>query len=202
MRSNRGKIAVSEAPNRRQILAGLAVAAGAAALEPAAHAAPADIPPAEMDKHKHNMQLAIDQANLNPGRPFGCVIVDNRTGQVSAAGVVNMAVNPMFHSEVVAMNQYVERHGNKDWEHQTIYGTGEPCPMCMTAMIWAGLTSVVYASETPLVSKYVNNINIRATDVVAAANPALYKSKLLLGGVLSDVTDKMFEDRAKAAAPK
>ena len=93
--------------------------------------------------------------------------------------------------------QYVERHGNKDWEHQTIYGTGEPCPMCMTAMIWAGLTSVVYASETPLVSKYVNNINIRATDVVAAANPALYKSKLLLGGVLSDVTDKMFEDESK-----
>ena len=195
---------MSDAPNRRQIIAGLAVAAGAAALEPAALAAPtaAAVDPAEMDKHKRYMQLAIDQAKLNPGRPFGCVVIDNRTGEVSAAGVVNMAANPMFHAEVVAMNDYVRRHGNKDWEHQTMYGTGEPCPMCMTAIVWAGLPSVVYASETPFVAKFVNNINIRAKDIIAAAHPGLYNSKLLLGGVLSEVTDKMFEDRAKAAAPK
>lgn len=73
--------------------------------------------------------------------------------------------------------------------------------MCMSAMIWAGLPSVVYASETPFVRKYVNNIDIRAKDVIAAAQP-LYKSKLLLGGVLSEITDKMFEDREKALKPK
>lgn len=49
--------------------------------------------------------------------------------------------------------------------------------------------------------KYVNNIDIRAKDVIAAAQP-LYKSKLLLGGVLSEITDKMFEDREKALKPK
>ena len=160
-----------------------------------------DVSPAEMARHKKNMQLAIEQAKRNPGRPFGSVIVDDRNGEVSGSGIVNMAANPMFHSEVQAMNDYIARHGNKDWEHQTMYGTGEPCPMCMSAMIWAGLPSIVYASETPFVAKYVNNINIRAKDVIAAA-PNLYKSKLLLGGVLAEVTDKMFEDREKALKPK
>ena len=60
---------------------------------------------------------------------------------------------------------------------------------------------MVYGSDTPFVRKYVANINIRAKDVIDAAHP-LYTNKLLLGGVLSDVTDKMFEERAKAGAPK
>ena len=78
-----------------------------------------------------------------------------------------------------------------------MYGTGEPCPMCMSAMIWAGLPRVVYGSEMSFVRKYVNLINVRAKDVIAAAHP-LCKSELLLGGVLSPITDKMLADRAKA----
>ena len=189
---------------RREFVAGLTAAAvGVGVIEMPALAAPdrADVSPAEMERHKRNMQLAIEQAKLNPGRPFGSVIVDNRTNQVSGKGIVNMAANPMYHSEVQAMNDYIAKNGNKDWEHQTMYGTGEPCPMCMSAMIWAGLPSIVYASETPFVAKYVVNINLRAKDVIAAA-PGLYKSKLLLGGVLSEVTDKMFEDREKALKAK
>ncbi len=191
------------AHRRREFVAGLTVAAELAATATPARAAPDSpvVAPADMERHERNMRLAIAQANLNPGRPFGSVIVDDRSGQMSGAGVVNMAVNPMFHSEVVAMNDYIARHGNKDWEHQTMHGTGEPCPMCMSAMIWAGLPSVVYASETPFMRKYVNNIDIRAKNVIAAAQP-LYKSKLLLGGVLSEITDKMFEDREKALKPK
>jgi tRNA(adenine34) deaminase len=187
---------------RRDFVAGLtAVAAGVSAAPALAAPDRADVSPAEMERHKKNMMLAIEQAKLNPGRPFGSVIVDNRTNTVSGKGIVNMAVNPMYHSEVQAMNDYISKNGNKDWEHQTMYGTGEPCPMCMSAMIWAGLPSIVYASETPFVAKYVVNINLRAKDVIAAA-PGLYKSKLLLGGVLSEVTDKMFEDREKALKAK
>ena len=100
------------------------------------------------------------------------------------------------------MNDYIARHGNQGWSNLTMYGTGESCPMCMSAMIWAGLPSCVYGSEMPFVRKYVNLINIRAKDVIAAAHP-LYTSKLLLGGVLAPITDAMFVDRAKAlAAPK
>lgn len=188
---------------RRVAIAGSVAAAGMTALKKPARAQSATpaVSPAEMARHEKYMRLAIAQANLNPDRPFGSVIVDERSGSVVGEGVVNMAANPMFHSEVVAMNDYIAHHGNKDWEHLTMYGTGEACPMCMSAMVWAGIPRMVYASDTPFVSKYVANINIRAKDVIAAAHP-LYTNKLLLGGVLSDVTDKMFVDRAKTEQQK
>lgn len=187
---------------RRVVVAGSTAAALVASKTRASAqtAAPA-VTPSEMARHEHYMRLAIAQANRNPGRPFGSVIVDERTGQVVGEGVVNMGANPMYYSEVVAMNDYIARHGNQGWENLTMYGTGEACPMCMSAMVWAGIPRMVYASDTPFVSKYVNNINIRAQDVIAAAHP-LYTNKLLLGGVLSDVTDKMFAERAKAGAQK
>lgn len=99
------------------------------------------------------------------------------------------------------MNDYIDRHRNQGWDKLTMYGTGEACPMCMSAMIWAGLPSIVYGSDTPFVPKYVNNINIRAKDVIAAAQP-LYRNKLLLGGVLSEITDKMVAERAEVLKPK
>ena len=187
---------------RRVVVAGSAAAALVASKTQASAqtAAPA-VTPAEMARHEKYMRLAIAQANRNPGRPFGSVIVDERPGQVVGEGVVNMAANPMFHSEVVAMNDYIARHGNQGWENLTMYGTGEACPMCMSAMVWAGIPRMVYGSNTPYVRKYVANINIRAADIVAAAQP-LYINKLLLGGVLADVTDKMFAERETAGQKK
>jgi len=194
----------THAPSRRTFLLGLAAVAGLAATKAPAlvEAATPTVSAADMASHQRYMQLAIAQAKLNPGRPFGSVIVDDRTDGVVGKGVVGMSVNPMYHSEVVAMNDYIGHRGNQGWANLTMYGTGEPYPMCMSAMIGAGLPSVVYASEMSFVRQYVDLIYIRAKDVIAAAHP-LYKSKLLLGGVLSEITDKMFAGRAKAlVAPK
>jgi tRNA(Arg) A34 adenosine deaminase TadA len=186
-------------PPRRVVIAGAAAAAALAALKKPAQAQ--TVTPAELAKHEKYMRLAIAQAHRNPGRPFGSVIVDERTGEVVGEGVVNMGANPMYHSEIVAMNDYIAKHGNKDWENLTMYGTGEACPMCMSAMVWAGIPRMVYGSDTPFVRQFVNNINIRAKDVVAASQ-ALYTNQLLLGGVLASVTDKMFEERGKVGGQK
>ncbi len=188
--------------SRRKFVTGLAVTTGLVATHTSAVAAAPPPSAADMARHERYMRLAIAQAKRNPGQPFGSVIVDDRSGDVVGEGVVNMGTNPMYHSEVVAMNDYIAKHGNQGWSNLTMYGTGEACPMCMSAMIWAGLPSVVYGSQMSFVRKYVNLINVRAKDVIAAAHP-LYTSKLLLGGVLSRETDQMFVDRAKAmAAPK
>ena len=188
---------------RRVVVAGAVAAAGMVALKTPAHAQTAtpSVSAPDMAKHEKFMRLAIAQANRNPGRPFGSVLVDERTGSVVGEGVVNMAANPMYHSEVMAMNDYIAKHGNQGWENLTMYGTGEACPMCMSAMVWAGIPRMVYGSDTPFVRKYVNDINIRAQAIVDAAHP-LYTNKLLLGGVLSKETDKMFEARAKAGNQK
>jgi tRNA(Arg) A34 adenosine deaminase TadA len=190
---------------RRVVVAGTAAAAGLAALKTAAHAQtqtkPTGVSPAELAKHEKFMRLAIAQANTNPGRPFGSVLVDDRTGQVVGEGVADLAKSPMLHSETMAMNDYIAKHGNKGWENLTMYGTGEACPMCASAMVWAGIPSMVYGSDTPFVRQYIADINIRAQTVVDAGK-AIYKSKLLLGGVLANETDKLFEAKGKIGEKK
>jgi tRNA(Arg) A34 adenosine deaminase TadA len=192
---------------RRVIVTGAAAVAGLAALQPGKHAhaqtqtKPAGVSPAELAKHEKNMRLAIAQANRNPGRPFGSVLVDDRTGQVVGEGVANLAASPMLHSEVMAMNDYLAKNGNKGWENLTMYGTGEACPMCASAMVWAGIPSMVYGSDTPFVRQYIADINIRAQAVVDAGK-AIYTSKLLLGGVLAAETDKLFEAKGKIGEKK
>lgn len=178
---------------RVAVAASIGAAVGLAASKKPAQAqtAKTSVTPAEMARHEKYMRLAIAQANRNPGRPFGSVLVDERSGNVVGEGVVDLKANPMFHSEVVAMNDFIAKFGNYGWDNLTMYGTGEACPMCMCAMVWAGIPRMVYGSNTPYVRKYIRDINIRAQDVVAASHP-LYTNKLLLGGVLSDITDKLF----------
>jgi tRNA(Arg) A34 adenosine deaminase TadA len=190
---------------RRVVVAGSAAVAGLAALKSPGQAQtqtkPTGVTPAELAKHEKFMRLAIAQANRNPGRPFGSVLVDDRSGEVVGEGVVNLAASPMFHSEVMAMNDYIAKHGNKGWENLTMYGTGEACPMCMSAMVWAGIPRMVYGSDTPFVRQYVADINIRA-QAVADAGSQIYTNKLMLGGVLSKETDKLFEARGKIGEKK
>lgn len=85
------------------------------------------------------MRLAIEQAMKNPAYPFGAVIVNEITGEVMAEGTNSAALNPTHHGEMVAIDDYVKKHGNQDWARMTLYTTGEPCPMCMSAIAWCGI---------------------------------------------------------------
>ena len=190
---------------RRVVVAASAAAVGLAVLKTEAkaqtQAKPTGVSAAELAKHEKFMRLAIAQANKNPGRPFGSVLVDERTGQVVGEGVANLAASPVFHSEIQAMNDYIAKHGNKGWENLTMYGTGEACPMCTSAMVWAGIPRMVYGSDTPFVGQYVPDIHIRAQAVVDASK-GIYTSKLLLGGVLAGETDKLFIAKGKPGEKK
>jgi tRNA(Arg) A34 adenosine deaminase TadA len=140
------------------------------------------------------MRLAIEQARKNPEWPFGAVIVDTRSGRVLGSGVNTGDDNPMFHGEVVAMNDYVRRNGNQGWADATLYTTGEPCSMCMSAMAWANLRRVVWASSIDEIRRTdIDQIDLTARQVAAAAR-SLYTPELLLGGVLADRTNALFEE--------
>ncbi|MPY58024.1 nucleoside deaminase [Streptomyces spongiae] len=140
------------------------------------------------------MWLAIEQARRNPQWPFGAVIVDHRTGEVLGSGVNTGADSPVLHGEVVAMNDYVHRQGNQGWADTTLYTTGEPCSMCMSAMAWANLRRVVWASSIDEIRRTeINQIALSAREVAASAR-SFYTPELLLGGVLSDHTNRLFEE--------
>ena len=93
--------------------------------------------------HEQAMQLAIAAARAHPFFPFGAVIVRAADREVMATGANNRRANPTLHGEIVAINDYVGRHGNQGWANGILYTTGEPCPRCMSAIVWAGSGGVL-----------------------------------------------------------
>ncbi|GAA4081712.1 nucleoside deaminase [Streptomyces shaanxiensis] len=144
--------------------------------------------------HDRFMWLAIAQARRNPKWPFGAVIVGTRSGEVLGRGVNTGADSPVLHGEVVAMNDYVRRQGNQGWADTTLYTTGEPCSMCMSALAWANVRRVVWASSIDEIrSTDIIQIDLSAREVAAAAR-SFYTPQLLLGGVLAEHTNYLFRE--------
>ncbi|MGH3971468.1 MAG: nucleoside deaminase [Mycobacterium sp.] len=151
----------------------------------------------DMPAHERFMRLAIEQSKGNPSNPAGSVIVDRTSGEVLGQGVNHHSQNPMLHGEVVAVNDYVSRHGNAGWDRTTLYTTGEPCAMCCGVLAWAGIPRVVWASSVAVIRKSgLSQIDISALEAAARAyqvcTPELY-----LGGVLADETDKLWAARVR-----
>jgi tRNA(adenine34) deaminase len=156
----------------------------------------AALPPIPMERHEQAMRLAIEQGAKNPYYPYGAVITKAATGEPMAAGVNDARSNPILHGEIVCMNDYVKKHGNRDWEDMILYTTCEPCPMCMTALLWARIGGVVFASSAfgAPAKTGLDPIKLSAKDVIDAT--PFYKP-MLLGGVLETETDPMFTNRRK-----
>ena len=79
------------------------------------------------------------------GGPFGAVIV--KDGQVisTACNEVTSSNDPTAHAEILAIRRASEKLGTYDLSGCVIYATGEPCPMCLSAIIWANIKQVFYA---------------------------------------------------------
>ena len=94
------------------------------------------------------MQMAIEEARegirQGHGGPFGCVIV--KDGEVVAKGHNRVLKNhdATAHGEIMAIRQAGEVLGSHDLKGCTLYTTGEPCHMCLCAILWANISKVYY----------------------------------------------------------
>lgn len=147
--------------------------------------------PASKQSDEYYMQLAIEQAKQNPRAPFGAVIVDNDTGEVLGEGVNASRIDPTFHGEMVAIHDCVKKHPHVDWSKTTLYTTAEPCSMCQSAIVWAGISRMVFATSINyLLTHGWHQINISAAQVNQAS---LFYKGTITAGVLSDKTDPLFK---------
>lgn len=181
--------------SRRQFLAGLALGsiAGAGGFwlvqRLAALKSAAVVPAADLD-HARYMLLAIEQAKKVPNVPFGAVIVDVRSGAVLAEGYNRSKENPTFHGEMDAINRLAAQHSAPDWPSLVLYTTAEPCPMCQSAIEWAGIGMVVYGSSIPFLKELGwGQIDIRAEEVIQRTS---FRKTALLGGVRAEECNQLF----------
>jgi tRNA(Arg) A34 adenosine deaminase TadA len=177
---------------RRALLAG----AGALVCLPVARRAQARLPPITMERHEQAMRLAIEQGKRNAFYPFGAVITRADSGAVMGAGVNNTRANPILHGEIACMNDYVARNGSTGWDACVLYTTAEPCPMCMSALAWAGIGGVVFGTSIASLKRFdIDQIDITSRAVI---NAAPFFTGSLLGGVLEKETDQLFRERRKS----
>ena len=95
------------------------------------------------------MQQAIDLSieNVeNGGGPFGAVIV--KDGAVVAAGANRVVPDndPTAHAEVSAIRAACAALGTFKLDGCTIYSSCEPCPMCLSAIYWSGISRLCYGN--------------------------------------------------------
>lgn len=104
-----------------------------------------------MEKEKI-MELGIEEArktmNENIGGPFGAIIVKNGEIIAVASNRVLNDNDPTAHAEIVAIRKACKKLGTYDLNGCEIYATGYPCPMCLSAIIWANIKKV-YVSGLP-----------------------------------------------------
>lgn len=95
--------------------------------------------------------LAIEQArktmNDNIGGPFGAVVVDELGEVLSvASNSVLKDHDPTAHAEINAIRLASKKKGSHDLSGCTLYTTAFPCPMCLSAILWANIKEVRYGA--------------------------------------------------------
>ena len=95
------------------------------------------------------MELAKQNAgegiNRGEGAPFGAVIID-KEGNIISNGNNQVIKNndPTAHAEIVAIREACKKLNTYDLSDYILYTSCEPCPMCLSAIIWANIKEVYY----------------------------------------------------------
>lgn len=94
------------------------------------------------------MKMAIEEAREGilhgHGGPFGSVIV--KDGRIVSKGHNMVLANndATAHGEMMAIRKAGAALGTFDLSGCTLYTTGEPCHMCLCAILWANIDKVYY----------------------------------------------------------
>lgn len=101
----------------------------------------------EADRRFMEMAIRLSEENVDTGGgPFGAVIV--KDGEVIATGTNRVVPNsdPTAHAEVTAIRNACKKLGKFKLDGCTIYSSCEPCPMCLSALYWAGVERICYGN--------------------------------------------------------
>ena len=81
------------------------------------------------------------------GGPFGAVIV--KDGEIVGRGHNSVLKNqdPTCHGEVMAIHDACKRLKTFNLKGCDIYTTGYPCPMCLSAIMWANIKEIYYGTN-------------------------------------------------------
>ncbi|MBU8880165.1 nucleoside deaminase [Bacillus sp. FJAT-29790] len=111
------------------------------------------------------VRLAVDNVR-DGGQPFGAVLVKDNNIVAEGVNELHKTYDVSGHAELLAIRRAQMQLQTLDLSGYTMYASGEPCPMCLTAMYFAGIEKVFYCAS-----------------VEDAAEAGLGKSKMIYGDI-------------------
>ena len=162
-------------------------------------------------------QALSDLSSPCPFAAFGTAIVNHTLpglGSLICIGANNNTLtgNPTLHGEIAAIsnctNVLADPNGpyklspsqiTATWKTLTLYTNAESCPMCASAIRWAGFKEYVYGTSIDKLTEIGwGQIQISSYDVFQNSWP-LRSVTALLGGVLANETDPYFSWQFQSA---
>ena len=90
--------------------------------------------------------LANDNLNTNVGGPFGaCVVKDGKIIGKGSNHVLETN-DPTAHAEIMAIRDACKHINSYDLSDCELYTSCYPCPMCLSAIVWANIKIVYYGN--------------------------------------------------------
>ena len=183
----------SEEVSRRTLIAG---AVGALALPIASPAllvpSPAQargIAQAVQPDDERFMRMAIAEA-ARGDYPFGSVIVRDGKVMVKGRNLVKQEKNPTAHGEMVAIRRFLARYGPDTLKGTTLYTSGESCVMCMGAILWCGISRLVYGASLAELAAKIGQIMVTDAEI---ADRTPFAEIAITGGVLAAESLALFK---------
>ena len=103
-------------------------------------------------KSEEYMKIAVEESKANlennyqKGGPFGAVIVKDGEIIARAHNTVIESIDATAHAEVNAIRLASKKLNTHDLSDCILYTSAEPCPMCLSAIIWANIKEVYFAN--------------------------------------------------------
>ncbi len=90
---------------------------------------------------------------------------------------------------MIAIRRCLTDHGSAVLRGSTLYATGEPCVMCMGAILWCRIGRLVFAASVQQLAATRDQIMISSADIAAKAP---FVPVTITGGVLADEAMQLF----------
>ena len=143
------------------------------------------------------IELSEENLKTNVGGPFGaCVVKD---GKIIGKGSNHVLKNndPTAHAEIMAIREACSNIESYDLTDCEIYTSCYPCPMCLSAIIWANIKTVYYGNNRKDAAK----IGFRDDDIYKFINDLLNNKPnddfLFLKSIYREEAIKVFNEFMK-----
>ncbi|GAA3277424.1 nucleoside deaminase [Paenarthrobacter aurescens] len=95
-----------------------------------------------------NLAIKLAVRNVSDGGgPFGAVVVTPDGAVHEGVNRVTRDHDPTAHAEVVAIRRAAAATRSFDLTGSVLYASCEPCPLCLSATLWARIGRVYFAAD-------------------------------------------------------